>query len=410
MSGMLTGVTVLELGQVIAGTFGGAMLAEMGADVIKIEPLHGDSARNPAVAPLRGESAVHLFMNRGKRSVTLDLKDPDGLEVFLRLVEQADVVVDNFRPGVMARLGIDHDALSARNPDVITVSVTGFGEYGPAKDRPAFDLVVQAFSGHMHITGDPHGPPARVGVPIADIAGGIFACISVLGALAGRELHGGGRHVDVGMLDSLITLLAYDGLHFLNSGEPAARHGTAHASIVPWQAFPTTDGYIVVAAREDKFWRRLCDVVGRPELKDDARTATGVARLANREFVTTVLGDAFAQRSKAEWVELFEENDIPAGPVNDLADVFADPHVQARGQVRTYEHPTLGPVRYNASPMQIQGWEMPSRPAPMLGQHSVEVLSERLGLDADKIAALARAGVTSTWPPTHQEGGAHVER
>jgi formyl-CoA transferase/CoA:oxalate CoA-transferase len=251
----------------------------------------------------------------------------------------------------------------------------------------------------MHMTGDPHGPPARVGVPIADIAGGIFACISVLGALAGRELHGGGRHVDVGMLDSLITLLAYDGLHFLNSGEPVARHGTAHASIVPWQAFPTSDGYIVVAAREDKFWRGLCDVVGRPELKDDPRTATGFARLGNREFVTSMLADAFIQRSKAEWVELFEQNDIPAGPVNDLAEVFADPQVQARGQVRTYEHPTLGPIRYNASPMQIAGWEMPSRPAPMLGQHTVEVLSERLGLDADTITALVRVGVTTTWPP-----------
>jgi crotonobetainyl-CoA:carnitine CoA-transferase CaiB-like acyl-CoA transferase len=212
-------------------------------------------------------------------------------------------------------------------------------------------------------------------------------------------LHGGGRHVDVGMLDSLITLLAYDGLHFLNSGEPVARHGTAHASIVPWQAFPTSDGYIVVAAREDKFWRGLCDVVGRPELKDDPRTATGFARLGNREFVTSMLADAFIQRSKAEWVELFEQNDIPAGPVNDLAEVFADPQVQARGQVRTYEHPTLGPIRYNASPMQIAGWEMPSRPAPMLGQHTVEVLSERLGLDADTITALVRVGVTTTWPP-----------
>jgi crotonobetainyl-CoA:carnitine CoA-transferase CaiB-like acyl-CoA transferase len=405
---MLTGVTVLELGQVIAGTYGGAMLAEMGADVIKIEPLHGDAARNPSIAPLHDESAVHLYMNRGKRSVALDLKDPEGLEVFLRLVEQADVVVDNFRPGVMARLGIDHAALIARNPDVITVSVTGFGEYGPAKDRPAFDLVVQAFSGHLHITGDPHGPPARVGVPIADIAGGIFACISVLGALCGRELHGGGRHVDVAMLDSLISLLAYDALHFLNSGEPVARHGTAHASVVPWQAFPTTDGYIVVAAREDKFWRRLCDVIGHPELKDDPRTADNVSRLANREFVVSVLATTFIQRSKAEWVRLFEENDIPAGPVNDLAEVFADPQVQARGQVRTYEHATLGPVRYNASPMQIGGWEMPSRPAPMLGQHTVEVLSERLGLDAEKITALTQAGVATVWPSDDAvDGRAH---
>ena len=182
---MLTGVTVIELGQVIAGTYGGAILAELGAEVIKVEPFTGDTARNPKIAPLRGESAIHLFMNRGKKSVVIDLKNAEGLKVFYRLVEQADAVIDNFRPGVMKRLGIDHQTLKARNPDIVTVSVTGFGEYGPARDKAAFDLVVQAYSGHMDITGDPDGPPARVGIPLADISGGIFACISVLAGLVG---------------------------------------------------------------------------------------------------------------------------------------------------------------------------------------------------------------------------------
>ncbi|MDH3426200.1 MAG: CoA transferase, partial [Acidimicrobiia bacterium] len=187
---MLSGITVLELGQVIAGNFGGVILADLGAEVIKIEPPSGDTARNPNIAPLHGESAIHLFMNRGKKSVVLDLKDARGLELFYSLVASADVVIDNFRPGVMARLGIDHAALKEHNPDIVTVSVTGFGEYGPARDKAAFDLVVQAYSGHVDITGPQDGDPARVGIPIADIAGGIYSCISVLAALLGRELHG----------------------------------------------------------------------------------------------------------------------------------------------------------------------------------------------------------------------------
>ncbi|HSO49068.1 MAG TPA: CoA transferase, partial [Acidimicrobiia bacterium] len=202
--GMLAGITILELGQVIAGNFGGVILADLGAEVIKIEPPSGDTARNATIAPLHGESAIHLFMNRGKKSVVIDLKDPRGLEMFYSLVSQADVVIDNFRPGVMTRLGIDHETLKRHNPRIITVSVTGFGEYGPAKDKAAFDLVVQASSGHVDITGPADGDPARVGIPIADIGGGIYSCISVLAALAGRELHGNGQHADVAMLDTLV--------------------------------------------------------------------------------------------------------------------------------------------------------------------------------------------------------------
>jgi crotonobetainyl-CoA:carnitine CoA-transferase CaiB-like acyl-CoA transferase len=389
MGEMLAGVTVLELGQVIAGTYAGLLLADMGAEVIKIEPLTGDANRNPGIAPLGGESTIHLFMNRNKKSVALNLKDPEGLELFYRLVEQADVVIDNFRPGVMARLGIDHEKLKQRNPGIVTSSVTGFGEYGPAKDRPAFDLVIQAIAGHLHITGDPDGAPARVGVPLADLAGGLFACISVLGSLCGRLLHGTGSHSDVGMLDSLVSMLGYDGLDYLNSGRPVTRHGTAHAHLVPWQAFQVADGYIVVAAREDKFWRRLADAIGEPDLKDDSRTATNNARLANREFVTAVLEKHFATRTKREWVELLARFDIPAAPVNDLEEVFADPQVQARGLVRSYRHPALGDVRYPASPMQFDSWVFPNAAAPDLGEHSATVLRTRLGIDDKVLADLA---------------------
>lgn len=403
VSGMLSGVTVLELGQVIAGTFGGAILADMGAEVIKIEPLRGDAGRNAAIAPLRGDSAIHLCMNRGKKSVALDLKSGQGRDIFYRLVEQSDAVIDNFRPGVMARLGIDHAELTKRNPGIVTATVTGFGEYGPAKDRPAFDLIVQAFAGHVDITGDPQGAPARVGVPIADLAGGIFACISVLGGLYGRERHGTGEHADVAMLDSLVSLLSYDALHHLNTGEPVARQGTAHNYMVPWQAFETKDGYVVVGVREEKFWLRLCDAIERPDLKDDLRTAHNRARVANRDYLVPVLEEIFRLRTKAEWMRLLEQHDIPAAPVNDLADTFADPQVQARGQVRAYQHPTLGPVRYAANPMQFDQWAFPNEPAPMLGQHTEELLTGRLGYDRVAVAELSESGIVGLWRPDGDE-------
>jgi crotonobetainyl-CoA:carnitine CoA-transferase CaiB-like acyl-CoA transferase len=295
---LLSGVTILELGQVIAGTYGGTILADMGAEVIKIEPFTGDAARNATIAPLRGESSIHLFMNRGKKSVVLDLKSTEGLEIFYSLVEQADVVIDNFRPGVMARLGIDHEALKKRKPAIITVSVTGFGETGPERDRPAFDLVIQAFSGHVDITGHPDAPPARVGIPIADLAGGIFTCISVLGALVGRGLHGDGHHADVAMLDSLVSMLTYDAVGFLNGSAEVSRQGTAHAHMVPWQAFEVKDGYVVVAVRDEKFWRNLCDAVGRPDLKNDPRTIDNSARVANRQFLVELLDEVFITRTK----------------------------------------------------------------------------------------------------------------
>ncbi|HEX9848064.1 MAG TPA: CoA transferase [Acidimicrobiia bacterium] len=396
--GMLSGVTVLELGQVIAGSFGGVILSDLGAEVIKIEPPTGDTARNPRIAPLDGESAIHLFMNRGKKSVVLNLKDRRGLEILYSLVGQADVVIDNFRPGVMARLGIDHATLKEHNEDIITVSVTGFGETGPAKDKPAFDLVIQAYSGHVDITGPEDGAPARVGIPIADIAGGIYSCVSVLAALVGRELHGGGVHADVSMLDTLVSLLSYDAVDHLNTGKRVTRLGTAHAHIVPWQAFRTSDGYVVVAARDEKFWRNLCDAVGRPDLKDHPRTRDNAVRLANREFVVSTLQDVLITRTKAEWLTSLEAFDIPNAPVNDIGEVFADPQVVARGMIRSYVHPTLGEVRYPPSPVKFGNREVPNEPAPMLGEHTFEVLSGRLGMSASDIQALAREQIVKIWP------------
>jgi crotonobetainyl-CoA:carnitine CoA-transferase CaiB-like acyl-CoA transferase len=399
MAAMLDGVTILELGGVIAGNFGGVVLADLGAEIIKIEPKTGDTARNPKIAPYRDHSAIHLFMNRGKKSVALDLKSEEGHEILLRLVEQADVVIDNFRPGVLTRLGIDHDALKAVNPKIITVSITGFGETGPQKDKAAFDLVIQAYSGHMSITGDPDGAPARAGVPLADMSGGIYGCISILAALVGRELHGKGAHADVAMLDSMVHLLSYDALDYLTAGNPAGRHGSAHAHMVPWQAFPASDGHVVIAARDEKFWLNLCDAIGRKDLKTDPRTENNAARLANRDWVVPQLEAAFSERTQAEWVAILDEFDIPSAPVNTFETLFSDPHIEARGMVKSYEHPTLGAIRYQPSPMKVRDWEFPNRHAPMLGEHTAEVLIGRLGYTAERVDELAVDGVVATWQP-----------
>ncbi len=400
---MLTGVTVLELGQVIAGTYGGMILADLGAEVIKIEPPWGDAARNPKITPVGGESAIHLQMNRGKKSMVLDLKSEAGREIFYGLVTKADVVIDNFRPGVMERLRIDHDRLRPHNPRIITVSVTGFGATGPARRRPAFDLVVQAYSGLLDMTGPSGGSPARVGIPIADICGGIFACLAVLGALVGRELHGEGRHADISMLDSLVSMLSYDAFDHLNTGARITRRGTAHAHIVPWQAFEAKDGYMVVAVRGEKFWRNLCDAIGRPDLKDDPRTRDNAARLDNRALVEQILTEAFARRTKQEWTGLMEQYDLPVAPVNDIAEVFADPGVWEREMVRQYRHPTLGDLLYPPSPMKLSEWRYPTRAAPMLGEHTAGILRERLAYSAETVADLEVRGIVGTGVPRDGE-------
>ncbi|MDH3539734.1 MAG: CoA transferase, partial [Acidimicrobiia bacterium] len=298
-----------------------------------------------------------------------------------------------------------HATLKEHNAEIITVSVTGFGEYGPARDKSAFDLVVQAYAGHVDITGPADGDPARVGIPIADISGGIYSCISVLAALVGRERHHEGRHADVAMLDSLVSMLSYDAVDYLNSGRKLTRLGTAHAHMVPWQAFQTSDGYVVVAARDEKFWRNLCHAIDRPDLIDDPLTSDNTARLANRDYLVPILAEVFGTKTNAEWLAILDEYDIPNAPVNDIGEVFDDPQVQARGMIQSYEHPTLGTVRYPPSPVKFSDWERPNEPAPMLGQHTVEVLTRRLDFDECEVRALAAEGVVKLWPaPGEGEG------
>ncbi|MGH9103598.1 MAG: CaiB/BaiF CoA transferase family protein [Acidimicrobiales bacterium] len=390
----LIGVRVLELGQVIAGNYAGLLLADLGADVVKIESPAGDPARNAAVAPLRGESALHLTVNRGKRSMVVDLKADRGRELVHLLARRADAVLDNLRPGVMERLGLDFATLAGINPSIVCVSVSGFGQSGPARDRPAFDLVIQALSGHMSITGEPGSQPVRMGAPMADLVGGMFGAFSVLAGLVSRGSTGRGRRVDVSMLDCLVSMLSYDATLFLNTGEQPERLGSGHAHIVPWQAFATSDGHVAIAARDERFWRALCDAIDRPELADHPSAATNPQRVANREWVVSELQAVLRRRCTADWLRRFEAFDIPAAPVNDLTGAFSDPQVVARAMVGTCDGLATGPYRFVHSPARFDGWDAPSIPPPRLGEHTRELLAE-LGLGKVAVEELFRAGIVA---------------
>jgi crotonobetainyl-CoA:carnitine CoA-transferase CaiB-like acyl-CoA transferase len=393
MSFPLEGVRVLELGQIIAGTYGGLVLADLGAEVIKIEPPEGDLGRIPSVAPYRGVSTLFLTFNRNKKSVVLNLKSAEGRELFYGLVKVADVVLDNFRSGVLERLGIDYARLSAVNPRIIHCSVTGFGTEGSYKDYPALDLVIQAISGYLSITGEPGRPPARVGIPLADLCGGIFSCKAILAALYQRSRTGRGCRVETSMFDGMLNLLSYMGTHYLNTGEVPTPQGSAHEFTVPWQAFPARDGYVVIATRQDEFWRRLCAVLGRPELAEDPRFATNPARLEHRAELIPILEQIVRTRTVSEWLEKLRAAGVPAAPVNDLRGAFSEPPVAERGMIVEYEHPEVGRVRLPGNPIKIAGVQGTiSRPAPRLGEHTEAVLAELLGLSAERIAELRRIG------------------
>jgi crotonobetainyl-CoA:carnitine CoA-transferase CaiB-like acyl-CoA transferase len=393
MSSPLQGVRVLELGQIIAGTYGAQVLSDLGAEVIKIEAPEGDLGRIPSVAPYRGVSTLFLTFNRNKKSVVINLKSEPGRELFYGLVKVADVVIDNFRAGVLERLKIDYATLAAINPRIIHCSVTGFGADGAYKDYPALDLVIQAISGYLSITGEPGRPPARVGIPLGDLCGGIFSCKAVLAALYQRERTGQGCRVETSMFDGMLNLLSYMGTHYLNTGEVPVPQGSAHEFTVPWQAFRARDGYVVIATRQENFWQKLCGVLGRRELADDPRFATNPRRLENRAALVPIIESVLGTRTVAEWLERLRAAEVPAAPVNDLAGAFAEPPVAEREMIIEYDHPDLGRVRLPGNPIKMSGMtNTPSRPAPRLGEHTDAILTELLKLAPERIAALRREG------------------
>jgi crotonobetainyl-CoA:carnitine CoA-transferase CaiB-like acyl-CoA transferase len=389
----LAGVRILELGQIIAGTYGGQVLSDLGAEVIKIESPEGDLGRNPSVAPYRGVSGLFLTFNRNKKSVVIDLKNREGLDVFYGLVRRCDVVVDNFRPGVLERLKVDHATLRELNPRIITCSVTGFGIEGEYKDYPALDIIVQAMSGHMAITGEEGRPPVRVGIPLADLSGGIFACKGILAALFSRERTGEGRRVELSMYDAMLNLLSYMGTMWLTNGELPTRPGSSHDYTVPWQAFETKDGHVVVATRQEVFWRRLCEAMGHVELADDPKFSTNALRVQHRAELVPKLEGIFRERTVDEWISVLRKADVPAAPVNNLDRAFAEPPVAEREMIVEYDHPDVGRVRLPGNPIKMSGVRGTiSKPAPRLGEHTDSVLSAILSLGPDRIAALRATG------------------
>jgi crotonobetainyl-CoA:carnitine CoA-transferase CaiB-like acyl-CoA transferase len=393
MSYPLQNIRILELGQIIAGTYGGQQLSDLGAEVIKIESPEGDLGRNPSVAPFNGVSGLFLTFNRNKKSVVINMKSEAGKKTFLELVRCSDVVIDNFRPGVMARLGIDYPVLKEVNPRIVHCSITGFGSTGEYKDYPALDVIIQAISGHMAITGEPDRPPVRQGVPLADLSGGLFSCQGILAALFERERTGKGQHIELAIFDAMLSLLTYLGTMWLTNGELPKPPGSGHEYSVPWQAFRTADSYVVVATREDKVWQRFCDAIAAPDLAHDDRFTTNAKRVKNREILVQLLERLILERPTGYWLQRFREHQVPAGPVNHFDRAFAEPPAIQNKSVVEYLHPDVGMVKMPAYPVKMDSIKEPlSTPAPRLGEHTDVVLGELLFYSSAEITELKRAG------------------
>ncbi|GAB5429952.1 MAG: CoA transferase [Devosia indica] len=378
-AGALAGMRVLDVSQVMAGPFCCMMLGDMGADVIKVEPPQGgDQTRRAMGFKLKGgDSLGFLNMNRNKRSITIDLKSDEGREIFYALARTADVIVENYRPGTMKKLGIDYDTISRINPGIIYASISGFGQSGPWADRPGFDLIAQAATGVMSITGHPGGPPAKSGVPVTDIGCSLFALYAILTAYIGRQKSGEGQHIDASLYDAGIAFAVWDICEYWGTGNVPERIGTANRMAAPYQAVEASDGYFVFGANNDRLYQRLCEVIGRPDLLDNPDYATNALRMANREALIGELEKSFVQWTRAECVDMLLAVGIPAGPINDYAEALENDHARERDVVIKIDHPIEGevnsigfPVRLSGTPQQVR------RPPPLLGEHTAEILAE----------------------------------
>jgi len=396
MSGPLEGIRVLDLTWVLAGPFASMILGDLGADVIKVErPPYGDVARTTGPI-VNGESCYFFSINRGKKSVCLDLKAERGRELFLRLVGLSDVVMENFTPGTMDKLGLGYDVLQKRNPRLIYAATSGFGQTGPERLRPALDIVVQGMGGVMSITGEPDGPPLRPGLSLGDIAAGLYTAIGVLAALHERERSGQGQMIDIAMLDCQVAILENAFIRYFATGELPKPIGSRHPLATPFQAFPTRDGWIVLALSwgVENQWELFCATIGRLDLIDDPRFDTPALRTEHHAELEPILNEAMRQKTTSEWLREFDAIGLPCGPLNNIAQAAEQPQVVARRMLVEVEHPRIGrlklpdtPVKLSRTPGGIKG------PSPGLGQDTYEVLSSLLGLSAEELAELAAAGV-----------------
>ncbi len=387
----LSGARVLDLSRMLTGDYATMVLGDLGADVIKIEPPDGgDPLRNMPPHFVEGESAYFLSINRNKRSVTLDLRTDAGREIFHDLVKESDVVFDNFRPGILERLGADYETLSRVNPRIISASISSFGQDGPYAHQPAFDLTIQALAGAMAITGEEGRLPSRMGVPMGDLAGSMFATTSISAALYQREKTGRGTRIDLSLLDCLTSMLTYVAQYYLTGGEAARPQGSGHMSVVPYGAFATKDRPIVIAIFVEKFWKTLCDTVGLPEMGGDERLASSAGRLEHRAEVNDRLQERFLTDTQDAWIERLMKAQIPCAPILGIDQVVEDPQVLHRNMIVDVDHPRCGALRMLGDPVKLTPEPDGSHfaPPPTLGQHTQEVLRDILGLDDDRISKL----------------------
>lgn len=395
-AGPLKGVRVLDLTRVLAGPAASLALADLGAEVIKIEPPgSGDETR--AFPPHRdGESHYFLSVNRGKKSIVVDLKTLAGVALVKDLAAKCDILVENYRPGVMDRLGLGYAALSAANPKLIYCSISGYGMTGPLKDRPSFDIVLQAMSGALSVNGEAGGLPTKLGIPVGDLVGGVNGPIGILAALYERGVTGRGRHIDVSLMDGLVNMLGYLAQLAFFTGEDPRRQGSQHPNLVPYGIFPAQDGSIVVACLTNAFWVRICAAIGAPELASDPRFDTIEKRRDNRDAVNALISDFTSQRSVADLEDLFAEHQVPNAPILGIQAALSQPQAVARELVVQTEHPVLGSIPILNRPIKFAGAPQPVPEAPpVLGQHSNEILREILGLSPDEIAKLRAHGVVA---------------
>lgn len=395
-TGALTGLTVLDLTRVLSGPFATMTLADLGADVVKIEqPGTGDDTRQWG-PPFQGDEAAYfLSVNRNKRSLAVDLKLTDGLALVRDLARRADVVVENFRPGTAARLGLGYDDLSADNPGLVYASISGYGQTGPDSHRAGYDAIAQARSGIMSVTGEADGPPVRVGVSSADLVAGMWAVIGILAALRERDRSGQGQWVDISLLDGSVSWLTYVAAGYFATGTRPPRYGSAHPTIAPYQGFATKDGELMLAVGNDAIWRRFAPAAGLDDLVDDPRFATNPLRVSHRDELLPLVADAMASRTSAQWVEVLDAAGGPVGPIQTVDEVVTDPQVLARGMVGEVEHPTAGTLRTIGCPVRLTATPPQVRTAPpLLGQHTDDVLAE-LGVDAERLTALRASGAVA---------------